>query len=158
LAFKPGTTGAKTATISITSDGGNGSVGATGTGTAVSADYVGIAKLNAPKQITVRGSRSLEIDAYATTTAKKVDATVTLNAAAASGVKVRIDHASVTKEVKAKEQKKFAFDARITCTKKGTWPVTWTANISAPGYTGSADDAVTGTTQVTCTGSSGNDD
>jgi hypothetical protein len=156
VAFKPGSTGAKTATISITSNGGNASVSATGTGTTVTPPAPGadvaLAKLVVPAKITVRGSRSLEIDAFATTTAKEVDATVTLTTSPGAGVTVKIDHASVHEEVKARELKKFGFGAKITCTKRGTWPVAWTAKISAAQNSNPANDALTGTTQVTCSG------
>ena len=42
VAFKPGSTGAKSASISIASNGGNGSVGASGTGVAVAAPVLGV--------------------------------------------------------------------------------------------------------------------
>lgn len=119
---------------------------------------VALTKLVVPDRITVNGSRSLEIDAYATTTAKEVDATVTLAASPGSGITVKLDHASVREEVKSNEQNKFEFGAKVTCNRRGTWPVAWTAKISAAQNSNSANDTLKGTTQVTCSGQSREDD
>jgi beta-lactam-binding protein with PASTA domain len=225
VTFAPTTTGAKTATISITSDGGNGSVSASGTGTipnvtvpnvvgmtqaAASAAIKGasltvgtvttqssttvpagqvisqnpaagasvasgsavnlvvssgtggttqmgdvsLVKLTVPKQITARKGRTVEMDiiAEAMTTAREQDATVTLKAVPAAGVTVRIDHARQTEEIKARNSRprKFDFEPKLTCTQKGTWPVTWTATITAAQNSNPANDTMTGTTQVVC--------
>jgi hypothetical protein len=161
VAFKPATTGAKSATISITSDGGNGSVSASGTGTTTTppppGGDVALTKLVVPAKVSARSSKSLEIDAFATTTVKEVKATVNLAASPGSGVTVKMEHASVTETLKSERAKKLGFQARITCTKKGTWPVNWTAKISAAQNSDPANDTLTGTTQVTCNGSSHDD-
>ena len=227
VTFAPATTGAKTATISITSNGGNGSISASGTGTtpnvtvpnvvgmtqaAASTAITGasltvgtvttqssttvpagqvisqnpaaaasvasgssvnlvvssgtggtttpppsdgdveLTQLVAPPKIFIwnRSSKPLEIDAFATTTVEEMDATVNLTTSSSNGVRVRIEKARLTKEVKASEQKKFAFRPTITCTKKGTWPVTWTATIKAAQDSDPANNILTGTTQVIC--------
>jgi hypothetical protein len=154
-------TGPKSATISITSDGGNGSVSASGTGTTTTppppGGDVALTKLVVPAKVSARSSKSLEIDAFATTTVKEVKATVNLAASPGSGVTVKMEHASVTETLKSERAKKLGFQARITCTKKGTWPVNWTAKISAAQNSDPANDTLTGTTQVTCNGSSHDD-
>ena len=225
VTFAPATTGAKTASISITSDGGNGSVSASGTGTtpnvtvpnvvgmtqaaastaitgasltvgtvttqssatvpagqvisqnpAAAASVasgsavnlvvssgagdttqvgdVSLVNLTAPTQITARKGRTVEMDiiAKAITTAKEQKARVTLTAASGPEVKVRIEDASSTEEIKARDSRptKFEFEPRLTCTQKGTWPVTWTATINAAQNSNPANDTMTVTTQVVC--------
>jgi hypothetical protein len=98
----------------------------------------------------VSGSRFLEIDAYATTTARELDATVTLTASYSPGIGIRISPASLTREIEAGHTNKFAFGSRITCVRSGVWPVTWTAKVSAARNSNPANDIITGTTQVVC--------
>jgi hypothetical protein len=115
---------------------------------------VSLVKLTVPKQITARKGRTVEMDiiAEAMTTAREQDATVTLKAVPAAGVTVRIDHARQTEEIKARNSRprKFDFEPKLTCTQKGTWPVTWTATITAAQNSNPANDTMTGTTQVVC--------
>ncbi len=118
---------------------------------------VSLVKMTAPTLSSIRDSRSVEVNAFGATTVREVDATVILTASAGDGVTVRIDHPRETEELKARETEKFEFDARITCLKRGTWPVTWTATISAAQNSNPANDTLTGTTQVTCTGSGSHD-
>jgi hypothetical protein len=115
---------------------------------------VSLTKLTVPKQITARKGQTVEmyIIAEAVTTVKELDATVTLTTAPAEGVKVRIEHASQTEEIKARSThpKTFDFESKVTCTQKGTWPVTWTATIKAARDSNPANNTLTGTTQVIC--------
>jgi hypothetical protein len=125
-----------------------------GTGGATQVGDVSLVKLIVPTQITARKGRTVETDivAQAVTTVKEQDATVTLTASPAEGVKVRIEHASQTEEIKARDSrpKKFDFEPKITCTQKGTWPVVWTATVKAAQNSNPANDTMTGTTQVVC--------
>ncbi len=119
-------------------------------------DDVALVNLTLPEQVTAHIGRSSEvkIHAYATTTARETLATVTLTADPSASVSVSVDHASDTEEIKASEDKpeSFEFAARIVCTQRGTWPITWTAKISSAQNSDPANDALTSTTQVVCTG------
>jgi hypothetical protein len=125
-----------------------------GTGGTTQTGDVSLVKLTVPTQITARNSRTVEADiiAAAVTTAREQKATVTLTAASAAGVRVRIDHTSQTEEIKARSTspERFDFESKLTCTQKGTWPVTWTATIKAAQNSNAANDTMTGTTQVVC--------
>lgn len=73
-----------------------------------------------------------------------------------AGVSVSIDHASDTEEIKASEDHpaSFEFEAKIVCTKRGTWPINWTARISSAQNSDPANDVRTGMTMVVCGNSS----
>ena len=125
-----------------------------GTGGTTQVADVSLVNLTAPTQITARKGRTVEMDiiAKAITTAKEQKARVTLTAASGPEVKVRIEDASSTEEIKARDSRptKFEFEPRLTCTQKGTWPVTWTATINAAQNSNPANDTMTVTTQVVC--------
>ena len=91
------------ATIDITSNGGNASVGLTGSAVQQSAGDVALVRLRAPGTMTARVGREFDMDvtAEATTTADTANATVTLTAAASDGVRVSIDHSRLTRELHA---------------------------------------------------------
>ncbi|MCL5022361.1 MAG: choice-of-anchor D domain-containing protein [Nitrospirae bacterium] len=172
--------------LTITSDGGSATVTLSGSGvTAGSGSDVSLVKLLVPGKAggRVGGTSELKLVAYATSTAKE-EATVTLTAAAGEGVTVNIEHPSITEEVSAQTQDgspdrrrrsgldsrvarsddrrsgdrdtqgtKFAFEAKVVCTKSGTWPITWTATISADQNSNLTNDTLTGTTTVVCSSS-----
>lgn len=121
-------------------------------------DDVNLVNLTVPAQVTAWVGRSSEVDihAYATTTALETLATVTLTADPSAGVSVSIDHASDTEEIKASEDHpaSFEFEAKIVCTKRGTWPINWTARISSAQNSDPANDVRTGMTMVVCGNSS----
>ncbi len=144
-------------TINITSNGGNASINLTGSAVqppATGTGDVALVKLTVPSKITAKvgEARDYHVSAGATTTSKKIKATVTLQAAA-DNVKVTLNSARKTEDLKATETRKFEFEAKISCTKSGTWPITWTAQIAAPSNSNPANDTITGTTQVVCSGS-----
>ncbi len=120
-------------------------------GTTGSGGDVSLVRLMAPGRISLNSSRSVQIDAIGTSTVKQ-DATVALAAAPGAGVTVSIEHPSIHEDIGARHNQNFEFDARISCTKKGTWPVVWTATISAAQNTNTSNDTKTVTTQVTCSG------
>ncbi|MBI5675514.1 MAG: choice-of-anchor D domain-containing protein [Nitrospirae bacterium] len=154
VAFRPATSGAKSATISVTSTAGNASVSASGSGVTAGADDVALVKLSAPSTINTSVGRKYEtkIIAQATTTVKETEATVTLTTVYPSGLQVRIEHPSRTKDLHANdsEPKKFEFESEIVCAKKGIWPITWTATIRSETNSNLLNDVLTRKTQVTC--------
>jgi len=163
VTYSPAVVGTDTGSITITSDGGNATVNLAGSAVqqpSPGTSDVALVNLSVPSKVTVKVGQTLDLHvlAGATTTNNEVDATVTLNAASDSRVKASIDHYSLTEEIKsdATDPKKFEFEAKISCTKKGTWPVTWTAKINAASNSNTNNDTLKGTTQVTCSvGNSG---
>ena len=164
VTYAPTVVGTDTgATINITSDGGSATVTLAGTAvqqTQTETGDVALVKLSVPSAVTVKVGQALGINvlAGATTTNNEADASVTLNTASDSRVTVSLDHTSVTKEIESgtTTPQTFGFGAKISCTKKGTWPVTWTAKISAASNSNTSNDTLKGTTLVTCTvGNSG---
>jgi hypothetical protein len=172
VTYTPTIAGADTgSTINITSNGGNATVSLTGSAVqqpTTGTGDVALVKLNVPSKITAKVGKVLNIHvlAGATTTAKQAKATATL-AASAGGVTVTIDHPSTTEELKSGEtrrlmifaktretggSKTLEFEAKISCTQTGIWPITWTAQISADENSNPANDTLTGTTQVVCSG------
>ncbi|MDH4232706.1 MAG: choice-of-anchor D domain-containing protein, partial [Nitrospirota bacterium] len=160
VTYSPAAVGSDTGSIDITSDGGNATIGLSGTATAVSAGDVGLVKLTVPAEIRswVNSRREIDVLAYAFATVDDTSATVVLTAAAAEGVSVRIDDASESEKMDADQQKKFDYEVKILCTKRGTWPITWAANISAAPNSEPSNDILTGTTQVVCSGDSREED
>ena len=146
--------------ITITSNGGNATVSLAGTAlqqpTTGGTGDIALVALSVPIQITekMRERSDIHIRAEATATVKDANATVALTAAAADGVKVSIASPKRTGVIKAggSDPKEFEFEAKISCIKRGTWPITWTAKISAAGNSNPANDTLTATTQVTCSG------
>ena len=142
------------ATLDITSNGGNASVSLTGNAVQQSAGDVALVKLRVPQTITekVGEKADMNVIAEATTTANFARATVTLTASASEGVGVRIDENRRSKDLRAidTDPKRFKFETKITCTKPGTWPVTWTARINSSKNSDTANDVLIRTTQVTC--------
>jgi hypothetical protein len=144
-------------TINITSNGGNASINLTGSAVqppATGTGDVALAGLNVPEKITAEVGEPLDVHLFArgTTTSKETKATVTLQAVADS-LNVRLNNTSKTEDLKATETRRFEFEAKISCTKSGTWPITWTAQITAPSNSNPSNDTITGTTQVVCSGS-----
>ncbi len=142
------------ATLAITSDGGNASVALTGSAVQQSVDDVALVALRVPGTITSRVGRELEMNVIgqATTTADTANATVTLTATASDGIRVSIDHPSVTKDLQAtnSDPTNFRFQTEIVCTKRGTWPITWTASVNSSENSNTANDVLKRTTRVTC--------
>ena len=48
------------------------------------------------------------------------------------------------------DPKRFRFETEIVCTKRGTWPITWTARINSSTNSNTANDVLKRTTKVTC--------
>jgi len=140
--------------IAITSDGGNASVGLTGSAVQQSAGDVALTRLRVPGTMTARVGREfgMDVTAEATTTSDTANATVTLTAAAPDGIRVSIDHSSLAREMHAADSdpRNFRFETEIVCTKRGTWPITWTATINSTENGNTANDVLKRTTQVTC--------
>lgn len=143
------------ATLNISSNGGSVAVSLAGNAVQqTTSGDVALAKLSVPSSVTVRTGQSSDIliTAQATTTIEEIGATVTLNSAGNSNVNVSFEQASLTKEIKSgvTEQQKYDFKAKISCSAKGIWPVTWKAKISAAKNSNTKNDILMGTTQVTC--------
>jgi hypothetical protein len=161
VTYTPTAVGTNTGTININSNGGNAAVSLTGNAVAQASNGSGdvaLVKLTVPSSVSVRVGESFDMSAIAqaTNTRGTVGATVTLNAAANSNVSVSIGDTSLTEDLKSgiNNAQNFNFDAKISCSRAGTWPVTWTARISAARNSNTSNDTLTGTTQVTCSGGS----
>ena len=110
-------------------------------------------KLIVPKNVSVKrgDTRGRIVNILVEAIGTEQTATVTLTATSGSGVMVKIDPASITKEIDADfegETTRFGFNVTIIGLLKGEWTINWTATVSGPQDSNPANDVLTGNTKV----------